>query len=440
MNSLICALRHALRNIWRSRFARNVVMVASGAAGAQVITMAFAPIITRLYGPEAFGQLGTFIAIATIISPLAALAYPIAIVLPKDDRDAFGLIRLSLILAMLVSLLATGAFWVGGDRLSSVVGAETISNYLLLIPPAMLFAAWMQIAQQWLIRKQDYKTIARSAIIHSVILNAAKTGLGWAHPVGMVLIGLFVIGNLLYAMLLSLGARLRSQHIASMLNERRYATLRQLAYRYRDFPFYRAPQDFINAASHGLPVLMLAALFSPAAAGYYSLGKMVMGVPSAMIGKAVSDVFYPRITAAAACRENLSKHIAKATLMLFLVGMLPFSLVMMFGPWLFTLLFGVDWTTAGEYSRWLALFFLFNLINKPSVAAVPVLGIQRGLLIYEVFSTGGKVIGLVVGFYWFGSDLWAVALFSIIGAMAYSVMMLWIFSHSIRWDKNAETG
>jgi O-antigen/teichoic acid export membrane protein len=64
---------------------RNVTIVASGTAGAQVITMAFAPLITRLYGPEAFGLLGTFVAILGIVTPLAALTYPIAIVLPKSD-------------------------------------------------------------------------------------------------------------------------------------------------------------------------------------------------------------------------------------------------------------------------------------------------------------------------------------------------------------------
>ncbi len=38
----------------KSRFVRNAAVVASGTAGAQVIAMAFAPIITRLYGKKAF--------------------------------------------------------------------------------------------------------------------------------------------------------------------------------------------------------------------------------------------------------------------------------------------------------------------------------------------------------------------------------------------------
>ena len=44
-----------INRTWKSRFVRNVAVVASGNAGAQAIVMAFAPIITRLYVPKTFG-------------------------------------------------------------------------------------------------------------------------------------------------------------------------------------------------------------------------------------------------------------------------------------------------------------------------------------------------------------------------------------------------
>ena len=55
---------------------RSVAVVTSGNAGAQAITLASAPFITRLYGPEAFGVLGAYMAVVTIASPVVALAYP----------------------------------------------------------------------------------------------------------------------------------------------------------------------------------------------------------------------------------------------------------------------------------------------------------------------------------------------------------------------------
>jgi O-antigen/teichoic acid export membrane protein len=90
---------------YKSKFVRNVAVVASGTAGAQAITMAFSPIITRLYGPEAFGLLGTFMAIVAVVTPLAALSYPIAIVLPKEDIDARGIAKLSAYIAVCIAAL-----------------------------------------------------------------------------------------------------------------------------------------------------------------------------------------------------------------------------------------------------------------------------------------------------------------------------------------------
>ena len=397
--------------------------------------MACAPLITRIYGPDAFGLLGTFLAIVAVAIPVAALAYPIAIILPRDDRDALGLAQLSAMLSCGIALLAAAVLAVGGDWLTTTLGAETVAGYLFLIPVTMLFAAWMQIAQQWLIRKKEFGVVARSAVMHSLILNSAKTGLGWLHPAGAVLIVLTALGHALYAALLLIGARRRYLPCSDEYGEIRRTSLWELAHRHRDFPLYRAPQNFINAASLSLPVLMLAAFFGPAEAGFFTLGMMVMGMPSALLGNAVSSVFYPRITEAAQDGEDILGHILRATGILFAIGIVPFGLVALFGPWLFSFVFGGDWAIAGEYARWLALFFLFNFINKPCVAAVPVLGIQRGLLVYELFSTGGKAFGLVLGFYWLGNDLLAVALFSAIGAVAYGAMMLWILSHAMRMER-----
>lgn len=439
MSNAVALQRRAFHRVWRSRFARNVAVVASGTAAAQAIAMAFAPLITRIYGPEAFGLLGTFMAIVAVAIPVAALAYPIAIVLPREDRDALGLVRLSAILSFAIATLTAGLLIVGGDWLTATLGAESVAGYLLLIPVTMLFAAWIQIAQQWLIRKKEFAVVARSAVAHSLILNSANSGIGWLHPAGAVLIVLAALGHALHAALLFIGARTRYQAEAPDGEEYKGTPLKELAYRHRDFPLYRAPQNLINAASQSLPVLMLAAFFGPVAAGFYTLAKMVMGMPATLIGKAVSDVFYPRITEAAHNGENLPRQIAQATGALLAVAIVPFGLVVLCGPWLFCLVFGADWVIAGEYARWLALFFLFNFINKPFVAAVPVLGIQRGLLVYELFSTGTKALGLVAGFYWFGSDVWAVALFSVIGVLAYSAMMLWILSHAMRWRTDEKT-
>src|SRR5699024_12639071 len=79
-----------------------------------------------------------------------------------------------------------------------------------------------------------------------------------------------------------------------------------------------------------------------------------------------------------------SKLIKKATYALVGVGIIPFSLVILFGPFLFTLVFGSEWTTAGEYARWIALFSFSTFINKPAVKSMPVLNAQRFHLLFTI--------------------------------------------------------
>jgi O-antigen/teichoic acid export membrane protein len=422
--------------VWGRQFVRNVAVVVAGTAGAQVISMAFAPLITRMYGPEAFGLLGVFLAIVAVATPLAALAYPIAIVLPRDDDDAVDLVRLSAILSFLIALLVAAALWGVGDWLIMTLSAQSVSGYLFLIPIAMLFSAWMQIAQQWLIRKKEFGALARSALAHSLILNSAKSGIGWLHPISSVLIVIATLGQALYAGLLFFGARRSYSDSAIGRKQGPCTSLKVVALRHRDFPLYRAPQNFINAASASLPILMLSAFAGPMAAGFYTLARMVIGLPSTLVGNAVNDVLYPRITEAAYNGENLPRHLMKATGTLLTIGIVPFAIVVLFGPWLFSVVFGSDWAKAGEYARWLAIFFLFNFINKPAVSAAPVLGIQGGLLIYETFSTGLKVIALFFGFLIFNSDIIAVALFSISGVFSYIILILWVLRKAVQRNAN----
>lgn len=422
--------RQAFNRVWRSRFARNVAVVATGTAGAKAITMAFAPLITRIYGPEAFDLLGIFMAILAIVTPIAALTYPIAIVLPKSDQDALGLAKLSALLAFGMASLLAVIILIFGDALAALLSLESVAGFLLLIPVAMLFAAFHQILQQWLIRKKQFKITAIVAVIQALTLNSAKAGIGWLHPVGVVLIILATAGNALHALLLWLGIRKQPAALAAAEENEKPVHIKELVKRHRDFPYFRAPQVAINALSHSLPVLMLASFFGPAAAGFYTLGKTVMGVPSTLIGKSVGDVFYPRITEAAHNKENLFRLILKATLALAAVGFVPFAIVIAFGPWLFSFVFGSEWVTAGEYARWLALWLYFGFLNRPSVAAIATLSMQDFFLIYEVMSVLLRGAALYYGFLILNDDLIAVMLFSISGVFLNATLVLYTLSKS----------
>src|SRR5699024_2177401 len=143
----------------------------------------------------------------------------------------------------------------------------------------------------------------------------------------------------------------------------------------------------------------------------YSIAITVLGIPSTLIAKSVGDVFYPRVAQAAQEKQKIMPMIIKSTFYLALVGSIPYGLIVLFGPWLFSFVFGQDWVIAGEYARWVSLWSFFNFINRPSVQSLPVMSAQKFQLIFTV----GRLIitsaGLIVGFHVFQSDMVAVALF-----------------------------
>ncbi|MFO7865560.1 MAG: oligosaccharide flippase family protein [Candidatus Aminicenantes bacterium] len=426
----MAGIKNFLVHTYRRKFVRNVAVVASGTAGAMIISIAFSPVITRLYGPEAFGLLGVFMALLAVLAPISALTYPVAIVLPKEDSDAKGIARLSAYIAMAMTLLVTIVILVAGNRFLSLIDAEAISSFALLLPLAMLFVVLMDIAKQWLIRKKQFRITARAEVLQALLINSSKAGAGWFYPLASVLIVLSTLGNAIHAGMLAFGInRSKATINTDSQKEKTAKSLWELAKKHYDFPLYRAPQVFINAVSQNLPVVMLAAFFGPASAGFYAICRRVLGMPSRLIGTSVGSVFYPRITEASHKGEDLTKLIFKTTLGLGAIGFAPFALVVAFGPWLFGFVFGSEWVVAGEYARWLALWLFFGFINRPSVASIPVLGLQGVFLIYEIASVLLRTGALIVGFYLLKNDVLAIMLFSLAGVILNtSLIVITIFN------------
>lgn len=415
-----------LKNLTRSKFARNVAIVVTGTAGAQAITMAFSPIITRLYGPEAFGVLGTFTAILAVLTPLAALSYPIAIVLPKRDIDATALAKLSIKISLATSLLAAVILFLLKGSIVNLFNLQGIEQFALLLPLAMFFSTAMTVMTQWVFRKKLFKIKSKVAVLQALWLNFAQAGAGLLYPAPAVLTVLATLGGALHALMLWVAVQKNSEGKIVLSRQGRDSgfTSKELAWNHRDFAYYRTPQIALNAVSLSMPVLMLASFFGPTTAGLYSLSKMVLSAPTALIGQSVASVFYPRFNEATHNGENARKLLLKATCALALVGLFPFGFIIAFGPWLFSFVFGPEWLVAGEYAQWLAMWSYFGLVSRPAVGAIPVLDLQGLFLVYEIISLLLRVAALFLGFYIYESAIVAIALFSLASASMYFLLIV----------------
>lgn len=411
-----------IKQLTRNKFVRNVIIVASGTAGAQAITMLFSPIITRMYGPEAFGVMGTFSAMTNIIIPVAALTYPIAIVLPKRHEEAKVIMKLSMLVALILSSLSLIAIMFFKADISSLFKLDDISNYLYFVPFVIIFAAFMQIMEQWLIRTKQFSINARATFYQSFIVNLSKVGIGYFYPVAQVLIIFTAISNGLRGLMMFLFSK-KTKHFNDKEVTQETIRMKEIAKKYYDFPVYRAPQDLLDSFQQSFPVVLLTMFFGPAATGFYTIGRTVLRLPSNLIGKAVGDVFYPRIAEAANNNEDMAKLIKKGTYALAAVGLIPYGLIMLFGPYLFSFVFGSEWETAGEYARWIAIWSYFGLMNRPSIRSLPVLNAQRFHLFFTLTITVLKLLLIVLAYYFFKSDIVAIALFCLAGVISNVILI-----------------
>jgi lipopolysaccharide exporter len=116
-----------------SSFATDVLKPVTGTTLAQAGTIPASPLLTRLYGPEAFGFLALFTSITSIIGVIACMHYEMRIMLPKTDEEAANLPALCLLSVAIVSGLTVPALYFGGDALLSLLGAPGPGSYPVLV-------------------------------------------------------------------------------------------------------------------------------------------------------------------------------------------------------------------------------------------------------------------------------------------------------------------
>ena len=435
--------RGAVRQIWQARLVRNIVTTISGSAGAQAINLALIPVIMRIYGPEAFGVVGTFQSLTIILIPWCALTYPMAIVLPQSERDARGLIRLSLLMAAIICGATALLLYGWGAQASHALGIDLLIPYLMWLPIVMFSSAVLEITQQWLYRNQSFSLTARAATLHALIYNATRSGAGLILATAPVLVITSSLYYVIHSALLLIGIRLRREpSLFARTNDdidQPRKTLRQLAAEYRDFPLFRAPQVLINALSVHMPTLVLASAFGAVPAGFFALCLQVLAMPSNFIGKAVGSVYYPRITQAIHAGEAVSGLLLRGVMGMSLAGLVPFAALVIAGPWLFVLAFGGQGHTAGEYARWLAISEFAGFIGGPCLVAIPALSLQKIFLVFEVISTSLRISAVLAGAYFFKDALAVVMAFAAANVLINLSMIVIVLIESGRWHRRLST-
>lgn len=123
-----------LRVLPKGGFARGVSVLAGGTAGAQILLLLAAPLLTRLYTPEDYGLLAVHGSLLAIIGVVASLRYELAIPLPEENQEAANVVVLCLLLLVVTSLLTAVLVFFFADPIASLLGVPKLATYFWLLP------------------------------------------------------------------------------------------------------------------------------------------------------------------------------------------------------------------------------------------------------------------------------------------------------------------
>lgn len=409
--------RKQVRKITESGFLKSVFVLAGGTAFAQAISILVMPLLTRLYSPEDFGVLAVYSAIVMILGVVSCLRFDIAIPLPRDDKDAVGLLVIAMMSTIVVSGVVAIAIWLFSSAIESW-SMSRLNEYLWLIPIGILAAGFYSSLQCWMIRKKKFKIVAKTRMLQSISASSAQVGFGFlgVAPLGLLFGQVLQTGTGIYGLAKEFIKKERDNVVSVNL-----VRLKHLFGEYKRFPIYSTWESLANSSAIQLPIILIAVMLADAEAGFLMLAMRLLAMPMSLIGGAVAQVFLAE-AAIQYHNRNLKTFTYKTIAQLAKAGIVPLLLAGVTAPLLVPYLFGENWTRTGELISWMVPWFFMQFITSPISMSLHVAGAQKAALYLQIAGFLIRV-GAVLVFSVYASR-WVVEAYALSGFVFYAIYML----------------
>lgn len=391
-----------------------MTVLMSGTAIAQGLTIAAAPILTRLYGPETFGLLGLYTSIIGIVTVVMTLRYELAVVLPRDDKGSANVLVLSISIALLLTIALSLLIVFFNYEIAQILNTPELQQWLWLVPIGAFSLGTYNALKYWSTRKKQFQRLSISQVIRSTgqVSTQVSGGLLSMGPSG--LLGGQVLGQIIATV--TLGYQVIKEDLKIITSSLSIKHMSIIAKKYKDFPLFSSSQALVNSVSQHATPFILAAFFGPAIVGFYTLALKLIQMPANLVGEAFKQVYYQKASELTNNNKPLDTHMLKSSFYLAIIGFIPALVIFIFAPQIFYFALGEDWYVAGQYSRWLIFWMYFWFVNRPAVSSIQVFGWQKYLLIYESVLLLARVIAISLSAIYYDA-LTAVAAFSVLGAV-----------------------
>ena len=420
-----------ITNKFKSNFVKNILLLTGGTASAQILSVIFLPIITRLYTPEQYGVLSMYGAVLVWVSFLGSMNYEMGIPIAKSEREAINILALSISLLIFFTSLLTIVFMLFGNDFLIIIKSDVLINFKYIIPASVLLVGLYSIFTQWAYREKNFKGITKTKFNQAITQNLISVSLG-VFNIGTIglLIGR-IFGQSMGISTLTFSLITKKRYLFKKIKKKKIIWA---ARRYINFPLYTTPRRFLGDISLSLPVLFLTSIYGSSAAGFYSLANSIIQIPMSLIGTSISNVFYAE---SASLRDSNPKRVKalsnKLLKNLIIIGVFPLIILILFGPILFSFVFGKEWNDSGVYASLLSIAVFSRLIFKPISNIFDIYEKQKAAFLLNIVRIILVVMTFGISGYLSLKSYWTIGFYSL--AMTIVYFLQYVLAQKIMNDE-----
>lgn len=397
---------------------------------AQAIGILVYPVLTRMYAPEDFGLLNLFMSIGGILLLLATADYQNAVILPKEDSCARAMVHvcIGLMSSLALLLLLSVPFSRG---VAGLFETPELARWWWLMPVYVwVLAAWNVISSYY-VRCQAFGRVAGYQVSQSVLNAGGKIAFGAA---GWLSGGMIVSTVLAPLVALCTSIALAGRKLLGGLLHIDYATCREEAKTYRNFPCFSLPRSLVSTLGSNLPALILTPFFGLTEMGYFGMALTLSFRPILMIVQSVYQVLFQRTSQLVNDEKRIGRQLFGFAGRAALVLLPSFAILWFVLPRLTEWLLGAEWRVCGEYIR-LFLPWLFMVgVTSPLGFVSDVFGKQKAAFVIEVLYLALRVGALTAGVMLQDFRL-TLLMYSLSGTIVIAGQLLWYTSLIRKHDR-----
>ncbi|MEX0724235.1 MAG: oligosaccharide flippase family protein [Gracilimonas sp.] len=408
-----------IQGIRKSLYAQQVARLVSGTTLAHLVTILVSPVLTRLFPAEAFGELQLFHSLVVILSILSSGCFEYTFVLPKNDKDALIIFKVS----FLINILFCALFYISTFLFFSHFSNsyEITKVFIWLLPAGVFFNTGLNIMTHWLIRFQKYSSISTSKIFQSTTTAATQGGLGFINIISSGLVIGHVLGRVVSTFYLFL-KRTKTNHSRSYLKQ----NFKTVVKKYFNTTKFLIPSNLLSFGAIEIPVFIIGGLFDQEILGFYALAYRVLSMPASFIGNSVGQVFFKQLSDKVNERKTIQSFIIKTWITLFVITIIPTTILLLFSEPLFVFVFGDEWLMAGTIAMVMTPLLALDFISAPTGKTLIVLEKQKMMPVFSCYNlivrAGGLLIGWMSGDFIFGLTLLVIG--HSLGLFIYNAYLL----------------